>query len=71
MEFQWNQIFAIKNWHYIELYIEKSIKIKFLLSQAVSWTFSLLLASFYAILDDIISLKCTMFKEYTLDKHLE
>lgn len=28
MEFQWNQIFAIKNWHYTELYIEKSIKIK-------------------------------------------
>ena len=28
MEFQWNYIFAIKNWYYIGLYIEKSIKIE-------------------------------------------
>lgn len=28
MEFQWNQIIATKNWHYIEPFIEKSVKIK-------------------------------------------
>lgn len=40
MEFQWNQIIATKNWHYIEPSIEKSIKIKnFYFHKLYPWHF--------------------------------
>lgn len=49
MEFQWNQISAIKNWHYIELYIEKSIRIKiFTFTSRILGVF-FVVSKFYAI----------------------
>lgn len=70
MEFQWNQIFAIKNWHYIKPFIEKSIKIKnFYFHQLYPGRF-FIVSKLYAILEyDLI--KCTMCTEHTLDRHLE